>query len=533
MNVSRAAILLAIALSALAAHSQPGVDAMPSGYRLGVFPFVAPRSIVDLYGPVSTEMSAALDVPVKLETTSSFSSFAEALAAESYDIAHIQPFDYAEAVEKHGYIPIARLSVPLVAQFFVRGDSKYRKIEDLRGTALALPPALSANARMALHVLRAANLVPGRDIEVRNFSANDSCLQQVWSGAASACVTSKTPVIVFERRMQASFRAIHDAPPIPHTLFVVHSRVPAGQRLKLQALLLGWNQSDAGRDTLKHLGYPGLAPVQPDEYSVMQKYAAFEPAAGESPPPAGRELLLGIFPYLPSRQVAEQNAALLPALAAAAGQGVQLRTTGSFGAFLDSVAAGQFDIIMVQPFDYAAAASQGYLPLARNGGAIEAHVFVRADSAYRQFADLKGARIAMPPFGSAVARLGRAGLKNAGLVPDHDVTVDYRRDHESCLQQVQRKEAAACVTSLGILATTPKDLSGGLRSVAELGKIPGLVFLAHRRVPEKLREKLRDAMLSWEGTETGRRLMRDAYLGPLAPFDPAEYANLPHLDELR
>jgi ABC-type phosphate/phosphonate transport system substrate-binding protein len=268
----RFAVFLVAGMCALAAYAQPRPDALQPRYRLGIIPYITPRGILDQFGPVSTGMSAALNVPVKLETAPDYSSFEEALAAEIYDIALIQPFEFYDVVEKRGYLPLARVSIPAMAQFFVRSDSKYKKIEDLRGTKLALPPALSASARMALHVLFANNLVPGRDLAVHNYHANDSCLQQVWTNAASACVTAQPAIVNFERRMQASFRSIHDSQPIPNALFVVHPRVPAVQRKKLEALLTGWSENAAGRALLKRLGIPGLVPVRPGEYLVLRKY---------------------------------------------------------------------------------------------------------------------------------------------------------------------------------------------------------------------------------------------------------------------
>lgn len=530
-RAARILALLAVVLPAAAAPpAPPDPREPPAAYRLGIFPYLTPRSIVEQWGPVSAVMSAALGVPVRLESATSFSGFATGIATRTYDIALIQPFDYAEAVDKRGYIPLARLSAPLVTQFFVRSDSRYRRLADLRGTVVALPPAPSANARMALRALRDHHLVPGRDLEVRYFNANDSCIQQVWIGGASACATAQPPIASFEQRMRASLRPVYDTPAIPHVLFVVHPRVPVAQRERLRKLVIGWSDDDAGRALLKRLNFPGFVRVKPGEYDVIRRYGAAVGSA-QGVRATGEPLQLGMYPFVLPRMLADQFAPLAAALAAVAGQGVQLRTAGSYGSYVDNISAGRFDILIVQPFDFVTAVRQGYLPLAQMSGKFVSRVYVRADSPYQRLADLKGERLAMPPRESATSRLGHIQLTANGMVADRDIAIDYRSSHDSCLQQVRRGQAAACATSTHAFTSVPAELSGGLRPIADLGAVPGVVILVHPRVPETVRERLRDELLSWGNTESGRRLIRDIQLGPFVPVNPAEFENLPLAEE--
>lgn len=501
-------------------------------YRLGIFPYLAPRQTVEFYGPVAASMEAALGHPVRLESVPTFKDFKHAMSRRTYDIALIQPFDYPDVVEKYGYLPLAQMSVPLVTQLFVRADSAYQKLEDLRGSVIAMPPAEAANARMTLRALYENNLIPGRDVEVRYFNSHDSCIQQVWIGNASACGTARPPVQVFEQRMHASLRPIFDTAPIPHILFVAHPRMPVDQRAELQKLIIGWSQTDAGQRMLKNLALPGFTAVRPAEYAVMRNYDPVGAIAGAKQP-LSKDLVLGIFPFFSPRQLAQTFAPVLPELSAAADTQVRLQTAATFTSFMDNVIAQSYDVILVQPFEYGRATSAGYLPVAGMKDALQGTFFVRTDSPYHQIADFKGQVVAMPPIDSAQARLGRDALTKAGLVPGRDVTISYRVNHDSCLREVQRGAAVACVTSPLVLTILPPAITQGLRTVGQTEKVPGMLFLAHKRLPSKTRDQLKREIVSWKDNEQGRALLKSLGLGEFVAVDPASYTNMPKLEAPR
>lgn len=515
--LARLASVTLLALSPLLAASQEA----PAGYRLGVFPYMAPRQTVELFGPVAASMQDALKRPVRLESATTFADFTRELAAGRYDIAHIQPFDYPDAVEKYGYLPLARLDAPLVSRLVVRADSRLQTIEDLRGTTIALPPAESAIARMVLRALHDNRLVPGRDIEVRHFGSHDSCLQQVWTSAASACGTAQAPLLVFEKRMQAALRPIHDTPALPHSLFVVHRRVPAVHRIELQALVTGWNQNEAGLAMLKNLGFPGLVVPKPAEYAAMRNY---------DPPAAATGLTLGVFPVLSPGLLARNFAPAQLALGKATGATVQLRTATSYDNFGTAVASASYDVVLVQPFDYAKAAAHGYLALAAMKERISGTFFVLDDSPFQRIADFRGKVVATPPADSAQSRLARQALAQAGLEAGRDVTIAYHKSHEACLRQVQGGQAVACATNELARTLQAKELTRDLRTVGRTDKVPGLLFMAHRRLSDQTREQLQAEIIGWKDSEPGHKVLQAIGFGAFGAVDVAEYKHLPRLE---
>jgi len=517
------------ALITLPLQAAPASKQLTS-YRLGVFPYMPPRQTVELFGPVAASMEATLNFPVRLESAVTFPDFSNLLQQQKYDIALIQPFDYTTVVDQYGYIPLARLDTQLITQLIVRDDSHYKNIKDLRGTTIGLPPEQSANARMMLRALYEHKFIPGRDYKLRYFKSHDSCLQQVWTGEISACGTSQVPLHVFEQRMQAKFRSIYDSPPIPHTLFVAHPRIPAASRAKLQQLMINWSQTEPGRAMMKSLAFPGFVPVKAGDYAMMRSYDAAAKSAAKESSATRKEIIFGAFPFISARMLAQNFSLALPALSKSTGQKILLRTGSNFDNFSIALAAAKYDFVLVQPFDYAKAASHGYLPIAGMQEELQGHFWVLDTSPYQQIADLKGKVISMPPRDSAQSRLGRHTLLQAGLKPGRDVTINYQKNHESCIQLTQSGETAACATSTFAVGMQHDNISRPLRSISESVTIPGVIFMAHKRLPAKVREQLQSEIFSWSENDEGGRILKAIGFGNFAPVNISDYQHMPKLN---
>ncbi len=525
--MKRTICLLAFTIFSLGTHAAQSkkIETAPTIYRLGIFPYMAPRQIVELLGPLATKMQDELKHEVKLESATTFADFNLEIKRKNYDIALIQPFDYHDVVNKYGYLPLAQLDAQLFTQLIVRDDSRYQKLDDLKGTTIGLPPEQSANARMSLRTLYEKNIIPGRDIQIQYFKSHDSCLQQVWIGEISACGTSKSPMLVFEQRMQAKLRSVFDTPPIPQILFVAHPRVKTEGRKKLQQLLIGLSQTEEGRALLKTLGYPGFVIPKPAEYLIMQNYES-----GNQPPQSakktGNDFSFGVFPYLSPRKLSENLAPALHALSQSTGKNISFRSTTSFNSFREELVKQTNDIVFVQPFDYGLAVNNGYLPLARMNDYLQSKFFVLDSSPYQKIADFKGQVIAMPPSESAMSRLARHALIKNGLKLDSDVTIKYTINHEACAQMVKNTDAVACATNDQTIPMLPNELTHNLRAVGVFESIPGVLFMAHKRVSKKARLQLQETIISWKNSESGRNIIEAIHFGEYVKANAHEYLNM-------
>jgi len=213
-------------------------------------------------------------------------------------------------------------------------------------------------------------------------------------------------------------------------------------------------------------------------------------------------LIFGVFPYLPTKRMEQIYSPLAARFGELTGRPVTLRSRPDFSRFREQVRQQAYDIIFIQPFDYVrAAANSGYIPLARwvasdkpdDLGNLRAIIVTRADSGVDSLDDLDGQAVAVPHPEAAVSLLGRSALA------EHHVktTLHVAGNHLACLQQMQVKRVAACITAQPPVKLFEKKHGVRLKQVYKTRMIPSSLFAVHKRVPAEQRALLEKELLSW------------------------------------
>lgn len=158
-------------------------------------------------------------------------------------------------------------------------------------------------------------------------------------------------------------------------------------------------------------------------------------------------------------------------------------------------------------------------------------VIVPADSRYRSFEDLAGARWAFNEptshsgFGAMAYELARRGL-----------SLDYFAEAIESGSHLRSLELLDCgaVDAITVDSTVLQleygrspGLAARVRAVAALGPSPAPPIVAHASVPGELRVRLQQAMASLHLGAEGQQLLREARFASLAAVDDAWY------DEIR
>lgn len=259
------ACIVALCASAAGAADKP--------YEFGVFPYLPATRIHELHAPMAADFEAKLARPVRLSSKSAYAAFSKELRRQTYDLALIQPFDYVDAYDKHGYLPLARRGEELQAIIVVRDDSPLRTLNDLRSRTLASPPADAAVSQLARVALLELGIDP-KSVRQRHERNHFTCLQTLLVGIADACITAEQALrtLQAETRALAKLRVIHTTEPIPHSLFVVHRRVSRQHREILLDTIVGWPRTEEGRRLLERGRFTPFVAARNADYEAVRRY---------------------------------------------------------------------------------------------------------------------------------------------------------------------------------------------------------------------------------------------------------------------
>ena len=242
-------------------------------YEFGVFPYLPVTKIHELYAPIAADLAAKLGRPVRLGSKARYESFEHELRRQTYDIAFVQPFDYVEAHDNFGYLPLARRIGELQAIIVVRENSPAHTLNDLLGKTIANPPPDAAVSYLTSMALWGAGIDPGTGVR-RDYGKNHfTCLQSVLIGVADACGTAEQPLRTVQRNKHAAgLRVLHKSSPIPHPLFVVHRRVSAEHRDTLLRTIVEWPRTQEGKRILEGGQFAPFTAAKDADYEVVRRY---------------------------------------------------------------------------------------------------------------------------------------------------------------------------------------------------------------------------------------------------------------------
>jgi phosphonate transport system substrate-binding protein len=264
--------LLAFLFTLTSAHAGQAKE-----YIFGVFPYMPLNKLYAVHSPMADDISKNIDIPVVIRSTPSFESFRNALRREEYDIAFIQPFDYPEAHDRHGYLPLARRSAALRNILLVRKDSPLTSIDDIRGKLIAAPAPSAAVTRILRYEFRKNHIDDRQDVRWLYKHNHFSCMQSVLVKEADACTTTVRALKHWESvRLEERFKVIYRSETFPHTLMVVHKRVPKATRDIIRQTILNWQNTESGKQILKHGNLIPFTEAKDSDYDVVRRFGKEE-----------------------------------------------------------------------------------------------------------------------------------------------------------------------------------------------------------------------------------------------------------------
>lgn len=289
----------ALAFTAGTAHAQDWKAKYPE-LTLAVIPAENASTTTDRYQPLADYIAKQVGVPVKLNVASDYAAVIEAQRAGFAQIAYYGPASYARAVitgVATEPVAVARHSNGLTGYYsviYVKADSPYKTIADLKGKKLALvdPNSTSGNnaPRFGLH----------RDgIDIDSFfssvvfaGSHDNAVLALAQGSADAAANSwnseddSNLTRMLSRGVlknddgtpmkKADFRIIYKSDFLPEGPYAILSSLPDDLKQKIATALTTMNKNDkADFDKLSDGKDLELAPIAAKDYQGVVDMVKF------------------------------------------------------------------------------------------------------------------------------------------------------------------------------------------------------------------------------------------------------------------
>lgn len=244
---------------------------------------------------------------------------------------------------------------------------------------------------------------------------------------------------------------------------------------------------------------------------------------------AGEALILGVHPFLPSTELVQKFGPVADYLSRELGRPVHLEISRDYGAHIESVAAGAYDIAYMGPVSYVRLVEKhGEVPLlvkleVDGDPFFQGAIFVREDSPIRELGDLAGKHFAfVGPSSTMGFIVPHHVMKQAGVGIDRLAGYSFLKNHDNVALAVLIGEFdAGAVKEETFQKFAPK----GARALVMTPPIPEHLFVTSSRQTPDTVEALRAALLGIVRKPEGLRALRSIKDSGtnLVPVDDRDY----------
>lgn len=206
-----------------------------------------------------------------------------------------------------------------------------------------------------------------------------------------------------------------------------------------------------------------------------------------------------------------------------------LRGSISIPEFEKDFNKGTFDFVYMNPYHILIAnKQQGYLPLIRDVGRdLYGVVVVRKDSQIKSIEDLQGKVVVFPaPNALGASLMIRAVLRNRYKITIHP---RYVKTHGSVYLNVVLGEADAGGGVQKTLMQQDPEIRDVLRVLYETERVASHPISVHPRVPERVKELVKNAFFSMSLTQHGQKLLSNIPINEVGLAEMKDYMPISRL----
>jgi ABC-type phosphate/phosphonate transport system substrate-binding protein len=230
----------------------------------------------------------------------------------------------------------------------------------------------------------------------------------------------------------------------------------------------------------------------------------------------------GVTYRVSNDEIRTRYAAVATDLAKILGQPVQIEPVGDYQALRKGLAEKTYDLALVHPAHVSIAAMKagGWQLVAVTKGweNYRASFMVRADAPYKTLADLRGMKLGAPDEDSITSWIVRATLREA-LGANGRMSLTYTRYQDAVPFMVENTFTQVGATASGTLVQQWEARGG--KVIARSRPVPIKHVIASPSMSAEQVAKVREYLLSLDGSEAGRKKLEPMKVQGYVAYDPA------------
>lgn len=212
-----------------------GFNVQAQPLRIGVLPYLSPRSLFLEFAPLRSFLAGELKQEVELQTARDLPHFLQRTHAGDFDLVISAPHFARLAQTQHGFVPLVAIRADFYALLLVPKDAPAQTLRELKGKTLHLPHRLSFVSLQIEDFLRQRGLNPERDVHLLYYSTDNNAILATEQSSGDAGAAQRSVFENMPKDITAQLRILGSTQSALSLVILAHPRMaaPALQTLQL------------------------------------------------------------------------------------------------------------------------------------------------------------------------------------------------------------------------------------------------------------------------------------------------------------
>lgn len=241
--------------------------------RIGVLPYLSPRSLLLEFAPLRSFLVSELQQEVELQTARDLPHFLQRTHAGDFDLVISAPHFARLAQNEHGFLPLVAIRADFYALLLVPKDAPAQTLRELKGKTLHLPHRLSFVSLQIEDFLRQRGLNPELDVHLLYYSTDNNAILATEQSRGDAGAAQRSVFENMPKEITAQLRILGSTQSAMSLVILAH---PGMKAAALQALQMALNKFPYSAEGLSFF-QANHAEFSPADATIMATLDAYLP----------------------------------------------------------------------------------------------------------------------------------------------------------------------------------------------------------------------------------------------------------------